>query len=593
MAAYLLLLAASLLLLWNPSSGSIVTDPDISLDTDLILYIDPPSGHSSPSAMAVFARASDPSARIYYDELGRDLFLNGSYLTHNTPYIQLATLFQGSRNRSLSVVAVVTDETGTYRSEFYRLQFFVEGADRPNSFGFLVPGIESGGMFVKFGIEIKATARAQVAGGQEFSDFFTNLGIGTYSTQIAALNLTALDPDLQGFEGGFPVNTSDGSHYGILVPYHNGEEFFGKVVRVDLQAMSNITKCLSEYYMESLDSDGNLLIVSTVATRKAACIHVLDLGSVSDSARGFRKGFAGYPYGYLSAGHFSTLVRLNLEDLSLDSSRMIDLTILDRTYGGYAGGFDDGTWACFNPMLSYSGPVGGIRSDSPVDANQLRPYYYGEMLCVNTTAWEPTVASDFDLLKPHVRTVDLTKIQESLRGFGDALRVGRFAYLAPLESAQNVYSSNLIRISLGNVDIGQTLLDLEESGNDVRTIVDILDLSKKSPLLRGYSGLFTSGKHLVLVPFRNAYEPQNGQRGHGLLTRLDMNNFEIEGVDFIDMPTTIRTQIPSFPDFTLRGFMGGFASGHYGLLVPFFNADFNGLVARFKTMDATLVCYLY
>lgn len=39
-----------------------------------------------------------------------------------------------------------------------------------------------------------------------------------------------------------------------------------------------------------------------------------------------------------------------------------------------------------------------------------------------------------------------------------------------------------------------------------------------------------------------------------------MNDFGLNGIDFIDIPTTIRTQIPSFPDFKLRGFMGGFAS---------------------------------
>jgi hypothetical protein len=69
---------------------------------------------------------------------------------------------------------------------------------------------------------------------------------------------------------------------------------------------------------------------------------------------------------------------------------------------------------------------------------------------------------------------------------------------------------------------------------------------------------------------------------------LDLNKFELAGLTYIDCSTTIRTQVPSFPDFKLRGFMGGFASGYYGMLVPFFNADFNGLIARFKTMDATL-----
>jgi hypothetical protein len=59
------------------------------------------------------------------------------------------------------------------------------------------------------GLEIEAAARAQLAGGQEFADFATPLGVGTYATQIRALYLLGIDPDLQGFEGGFPGKKSD------------------------------------------------------------------------------------------------------------------------------------------------------------------------------------------------------------------------------------------------------------------------------------------------------------------------------------------------------------------------------------------------
>ena len=72
---------------------------------------------------------------------------------------------------------------------------------------------------------MKATARAQSASGQEYADFFSSLGIGTYADQANALFLPGLVPDLTGFEGGFAMNISDGTNvnqYGILVPYHNG-----------------------------------------------------------------------------------------------------------------------------------------------------------------------------------------------------------------------------------------------------------------------------------------------------------------------------------------------------------------------------------
>ena len=90
--------------------------------------------------------------------------------------------------------------------------------------------------------------------------------------------------------------------------------------------------------------------------------------------------------------------------------------------------------------------------------------------------------------------------------------------------------------------------------------------------------MFTSGNYLFLVPYRNAYEPQNGQRGHGLvrqlvfqsiilpltdsisqLTRLDMNYFSPANVDLADLTVATRQQVPSFQDLNLRGYISGFA----------------------------------
>jgi hypothetical protein len=171
--------------------------------------------------------------------------------------------------------------------------------------------------------------------------------------------------------------------------------------------------------------------------------------------------------------------------------------------------------------LSYAGPVGGIRSTLPVDANHLRPYYYAVMLCLNESAWalNTSDASQLAQVASHVRTIDFASIEDTLRGFSEALRVGRFAYLSPFSHVESTYSSKLIRISLGEVDIGTTLTELAAAGTNVRTIIDILDLSKKDDSLRGFSGLFTAGQYLFLTPFRNTYEPRNGQRGHSLLTR--------------------------------------------------------------------------
>eukprot|EP01032_Pedospumella_encystans_P011343 gene11343-13192_t len=532
-SARLALLCVALCFLLQTVYGTI--ESNFTESPTLILVVDPPDGHSSPAALGVFARANDPDAIVYYDLYGNSPTFGPYNRTYESPFIQLDTPFQASRNRTIAMIAYLEteNEDGTItivRSKLIRRNYFVEGAARENSFGFLVPGVESGGFFIKFGLEIAAQARAQVAGGQEFANFSSRLGIGTYDVQVAALNLVSLDPDLTGFEGGFPVNTSDNKYYGFLIPFHNGE-----------------------YPL----------------------------------ARGFRKGFMEYPYGYLSAGHYSTVARLDLENFRLSTSRLVDLALVDRTYGGYSGGFQDGTWSCFNPYLTYAGPIGGIRSSLQVDANHLRPYYYASMLCLNASAWN-TPNNETEALQGMIRIIDFSTIEDTLRGFSEAIRIGRFAFLSPLQSAEGVYSSKLIRISLGDTDIGTTLTALAATSTNVRTIVDILDLSKKSTALAGFSGLFTSGQFLFLVPFRNTYEPSNGQRGHGTLVRLDLNRFSLNGVIYLDMPSTTRTQVPSFADFKMRGYWGGFASGHYGVLVPFYNADFHGIVARVKTMDPTL-----
>jgi hypothetical protein len=104
-------------------------------------------------------------------------------------------------------------------------------------------------------IEVPSAARAQVAGGQEFADFNTSLGIGTYATQMKLLHLPSIDRELGGFEGAFSANTSHG-HYGFIVPYHNRVRFFGKLVRVKLFDMENITDCMLRLRFESLDTNG-------------------------------------------------------------------------------------------------------------------------------------------------------------------------------------------------------------------------------------------------------------------------------------------------------------------------------------------------
>ena len=260
----------------------------------LELFYDPPNNHQTVTVLGVFVRVfSDPDARIYYNENfdsdPRTPNMNDPYCTWDSAIIELNTPFKGSRIRNITIIAVAM-EAGiiTSRSEAIQLTYFVEGSDRPYGWGFLVPGVQSNGYFVKMRIEQPASARAQVAGSQEFADFFNELGYGPYDAQLQVLNLKGIDPGLNGFEGGFSYNITNfgaqwanltntpeqkfvGGQYGILVPYHDGTQFSGKVVRIDLNQMGvyssedvgepdHRTACELSFRMESYDANGNLVV---------------------------------------------------------------------------------------------------------------------------------------------------------------------------------------------------------------------------------------------------------------------------------------------------------------------------------------------
>jgi hypothetical protein len=575
----------------------------IDYSNELDIFYDPPNNTFSESALGVFVRANKPDAKIYYEfedvltQFVSDPTLDSAYTTWDSPYIHLNTPFGATRNRSINLCIVWFDSSiqSLVRSPMVALRYTVEANDRPQSFGFLVPGVETDGYFVKFVLEMKAAARAQVAGGQEFADFYTDLGVGTYQNQVIPMRLLDLHSDLGGFEGGFSVNCTDRlHHYGILVPYHNGNKFVGQVVRVNLQKFTNGNECMQNYRREYLDAngttvvegtyedvdnDGNRVIINTPPDAIDACVVILDLTSVHPNARGFRRGFHQFPYAYLSPGEFNIPVRCDVCDFGLHSTKILDLGTVDKRYGGYSGGFVDNLWSCFNPFRSFTGPFGGIRSQEKVDQGHLRPYFHAEVLCIHDDGW-----NGVGNLIDNMRSFDLGNVDVELRGFSEALRMGRFAYLSPFSSQSHVYAGKVVRIFLGAVDIGETLDYLESSGGKIRDIVDVLDLKLSNPDNCGFSGLFKNGKYVYLVPFRNKEELYNGQRGHGNVIRIDANNFYPSGVSVLSLETVTRSQIPSFADEDLRGFSGGFASGKYGVTVPFYNAVFSGKLSRFNAI---------
>jgi len=121
-----------------------------------------------------------------------------------------------------------------------------------------------------------------------------------------------------------------GKHYGILIPHHNGNYFFGKVVRVDLKLMENTTYCKYHYRYEYYDTDSSS-IKSTGVSKSQACIFVLDLASVNENARGFRKGFVGkIPHSYShSLTHSPILTRSFTHSLVLQVTHMATFLLVN------------------------------------------------------------------------------------------------------------------------------------------------------------------------------------------------------------------------------------------------------------------------
>ena len=251
----------------------------------------------------------------------------------------------------------------------------------------------------------------------------------------------------------------------------------------------NITGCAQSWWYERYVGDGEnrtLVVNATVDSPDDACVVILDLASKNPDARGFRKGFVGYPYGFLAAGEFSVIARLDMRNFTLESAILLDLADVDSTYGGFSGGFSDGSWSCFCPFKQFAGSQGGIRSRQLADGNTLRAYYSSQMICVNSTGWE-----GIGDLASSLRVIDMGDLDPNLRGYSEAIRVGRYAYIAPLASFTYSYTSRVVRLQLGPVDIANTLDALAAAGVRARALLSVLDLSQKSEDLKGFSSLFS------------------------------------------------------------------------------------------------------
>lgn len=89
--------------------------------------------------------------------------------------------------------------------------------------------------------------------------------------------------------------------------------------------MENISVCMAKYRREWRDQQG--VAHAEGASSDAACVTVLDLKTVHPRAVGFRKGFSGYIhnhlYGFIAAGQYDAVVRLDLQGTAIHISKCL------------------------------------------------------------------------------------------------------------------------------------------------------------------------------------------------------------------------------------------------------------------------------
>jgi len=415
------------------------------------------------------------------------------------------------------------------------------------------------------------------------------------------------------------------TNFAFLVPYNNGAAH-GKVARVNLDYFSLCATSKAMRGGKKLDvfepKEGlwskqdypygrdNLglkkpppspfIDVNTSKISTVRCgVHFLDLPKeVDPSLKGFAGGFSAGPYGFLvpnfNGVNFSgTVVRFELSNFSASTTRTLDLTKIDHTLRGFTDGFMHNGWAYLVPYRRNTGSVEGVSSKHPADRNHLQTEYHGNLVRFDPYQFSLETVGILDLAS----TVD-----DALRGFSGGCVVGRYAILAPFmrrdaiahgvakSPGENPFSSKVVRVDLAAWD-GVGKLPDDEARNRIVTVLDMTDVD---PTLRGYQGAFCSGTNAYLIPYVNGHLNFRRQTGFGKLVQVDVSKFHHgvhAAVTVIDLPTRQRMQVPPTPDHNLRGFVGGFAAGDYGYLIPSFNGDFHGRLVRFhlKLHDVQMI----
>mmetsp|Transcript_46213 Transcript_46213/g.144535 ORF Transcript_46213/g.144535 Transcript_46213/m.144535 type:complete len:622 (-) Transcript_46213:133-1998(-) len=417
----------------------------------------------------------------------------------------------------------------------------------------------------------------------DLADYYSTGGVGPYvqsldsdnpETQVYVRDVSIGDGELVGFQKGFSYTANDGARYGIFVPYFNGHSYSGKVVRI---ALDNFRDDAYAHFTDN--GDGTFSLCDPADP--LCLVKVLDLTNVNPDLRGFVGGFSHEEFGYLvpffdgtTAGHI--VAKVDLEAFDEAGVTVLDLFNGAERYSGYFGGFTYGDYGYIVPSRTFTGPLNMsttsytadgftgedvVHERSAYGGDHLETFFSGHLVRFPLASFDD------------VQVMDLTLNDTDLRGFSGGFHVGKYGFLVPFQCDPYWFHGKIPKIDL-----------------DTFTLIDVLDLQLEvNDQLGGFVGGMAYGKYGVLVPFRNGRYDVNeyGREQFGKVVRFDAGLFSAESVDFIDLPTVPRQQVPARADTGLRGFVDGFTLGTFVYLVPHFNGIRFGKVVRIDMRDFT------
>jgi len=313
-------------------------------------------------------------------------------------------------------------------------------------------------------------------------------------------------------------------------------------------------------------------------------IKELDFTQKAPKLAGFAGGFSDgcwvYFVPYFNGYEFaSRVVRVHAENFTVANITILDLRDKKPELGGYFGGFSHRNYGYLVPYRNVRGPVGGVNTRYSCDG-------FKDVNMVDTQA-----TNGGDHIEPNYQGMLVRfRLDNFTSSTIEVLDLTKYDPDLRGFSGGFVVGDQAILVPYRNRNLANNQgffskvvkVDL----NDFSTVF-IMDLSHKSQTLRGFVGGFAYGKYAMLVPYSNGRPDLNShsRSEFGTVVRIDVTDFRLETVKAIDLTTIKRQQVPSFPAGDMRGFVQGFASGRHAYLVPYFNGARSGMLARIDMAD--------